>query len=241
MPRNACDRPIKPARSGTLTHGSIAGSSAGQGPKGQAFFRLPPTRSSQLASVSPSSSAAHSGVRSWRTTSCRRRWPAPRHRLVQPGTQLQRSFVNRQLRHRQVQIQRVAAGAAAKAMPALPLHMRRQRSAPRRGRSMHRTRATPLRAVAGYRPEAYQGQDLGQRHLLPQLGENQFQASAASFPTGTEKRNPYGQPPTAPESDAHRTPPFSAACGRPPDPAWPPGCPASFSCRVSSVGALARS
>ena len=36
---------------------------------------------------------------------------------------------------------------------------------------MHRTRATPLRAVSCHRPEAYQGQDLGQRHLLPQLGE----------------------------------------------------------------------
>ena len=224
-----------------MTHGSMAGSSASQGPKGQAFFRLPPTRSSRLASVRPSSSAARCGVSSRRATSCRRRRRPPWHRLVQPGTQLQRSFVNRQLRHRQVQIQRVAAGAAAKAMPALPFHMCRQRSAPWRGRSMHRTRATPLRAVAGYRPEAYQGQDLGQRHLLPQLGENQFQASAASFPTGTEKRNPYGQPPTAPESDAHRTPPFSAACGRPPGPAWPPGCPVSFSCRASVACALARS
>ena len=171
FPRNACDRPIKRARSGTWTHGSIAGSSASQGPKGQPFFRLPPTRSSRLASVRPSSSAARCGVSSRRATSCRRRRRPPWHRLVQPGTELQCSLVNRQLRHRQVQIQRVAAGAAAKAMPALPLHMRRQRSAPRRGRSMHRTRATPLRAVSCHRPEAYQRQDLRQRHLLTQLRE----------------------------------------------------------------------
>ena len=148
----------------------MAGSSASQGPKGQAFFRLPPTRSSRLASVRPSSSAARCGVSSRRATSCRRRRP-PWHRLVQPGTELQCSLVNRQLRHRQVQIQRVPAGAAAKAMPALPLHMRRQRSAPRRGRSMHRTRTTPLRAVSCHRPEAYQRQDLRQRHLLTQLRE----------------------------------------------------------------------
>jgi hypothetical protein len=82
------------------------------------------------ASVRPSSSTARSGVFS------RRRWAAcgrvtggqPRDVQVQPLAQVQGGFIQRQLGRSHPQVQGIAVGAAAEALPTMPLQVGGERT-----------------------------------------------------------------------------------------------------------------
>ena len=91
------------ARSGTVTHGSIADllSRKERVPKIALSCGFLGGVRPGCASVRPCSSTARGGVGSGRTTRTGRLGP-PRRRQVQAGTQLQRRFVDRPLGHRQV-------------------------------------------------------------------------------------------------------------------------------------------
>ena len=186
------------------------------------------------ASGSASSSTARPGVLSSRRRTASRQ---PRDRQVEPVTQVDGRLIHRQLGGGAPQVQRIAVGAAAKALPAVAFQMRGERAAARRACAVQRTRTTHLGTgtVGGH--EAQQVQDLAQTQHAAQ--GTVIDASHHDLPVAEQRRGARTRAVTVPETSGDRRLGRDAACGRRHDPGARPGCPASSSCRASSRGVAA--
>ena len=113
--------------------------------------------------------------------------PEPRGGAVQPGTQFDGRLIERLARGCGPQVELVARQAAAEAATGVFGQVRRERSAPRRGRPVDRARPADLGAVPLRGDEAQQGQDRFHADLGTQQAKVNSRHDSSS---ATEKRNP---------------------------------------------------
>ncbi len=132
----------------------------------------------------------------------------PRDGTLQLPTQLYGRVKDRQPFHGRVEVQLIPRRATREAVVHVALQIGRERTAPRGGRAMDRTRTADLIPANPARDEAHQVEDLGQGNLRTDLGEANpshagelhAKATEAMGPGlmiapctggGTEKRRPY--------------------------------------------------